>query len=72
MRVDAEEILLALIRKYERSVLSRQGSERRLRIRFVMEQEMSEYFHYEYLQEAEILDETVAVYEGKHWISVMR
>lgn len=72
MRVDAEEILLALIRKYERSVLSRQGSERQLRIRFVMEKEMSGYFHYEHLQEAAILDETIELYEEKHWVSVIR
>ena len=72
MRIEAEQILRTLISKYERSVLSRQGSERTLRIRFDMEKEMSGYFHYEHLSEAEILDEEISLYEQNGWVFVKR
>ena len=72
MKIEADNILRSLIRRYERSVLSKQGSERHLRIRFDMEKEMNAYYHYEYLEEAAVLDEEMERLEAKQWVSVKR
>ena len=72
MKVKAENILISLLKKYERSVLSRKGSTRNLHIRFDMEQKMKEYYHYENFKEARLLEEEAEFYESKGWITVRR
>ena len=72
MKVKAENILISLLKKYERSVLSRKGSTRNLHIRFDMEQKMKDYYHYENFKEARLLEEEAEFYESKGWITVRR
>ena len=72
MKVKAENILISLLKKYERSVLSRKGSSRNLHIRFDMEQKMKEYYHYENFRDARLLEEEAEFYERNGWIFVKR
>ncbi len=72
MKVSADRILACLVEKYDNSVLSKQGSVRKLRIRFEMEKEFSEYYNYENYAAAQLVDEEISRFENNSWISVER
>lgn len=71
-KLEAIRILERLIERYERSVLSKEGSARNLHIRFNMEKELPAYFHYENYQAANQLEREVEWYERKNWVTVWR
>lgn len=72
MKQTKKSIPEELIRKYERSVLSKEGSDRNLRIVIHMEKEFPAYFDYEKFEQAQILDEDIRDYESRNWIFVTR
>jgi len=65
-----KDILRKLIERYERSVLSRQGSTRMLKIRFDMRKDMPEYFELENFAGAENVNAGLKLYEHSGWVDL--
>lgn len=69
MKGKKNSILSLLIRRYENSVLSTTGSERNLRIVCNLEKDFPEYCNYENFDLAQHMNDDIAEWEEKGWIT---
>ena len=72
MELRTENILNDLLDRYEHSKLSMGGSERKIRVRFVMRRDLPEYYSIENYASARQLDENLDYFESLGWIVVHR
>ena len=72
MKQTEKSVLKELIEKYQRSVLSKEGSKKNLRIVLHLEKEFPFYFDFENFEQAQIFEENLREYEEKNWITATR